>query len=130
MHAQGETRRELNGAYGALVHCIMGPSPPPCPLSSSSQSPLNARVVHQQLRELKHESKHESKCESNDLGKASRRPAALHHAPPSHPHPALLVHNQRYPFASLLAWHILTSEVDEANQRLRDALTFERTHER
>ena len=100
MHAQGETRRELNGAYGALVHCIMGPSPPPCPLSSSSQSPLNARVVHQQLRELKHESKHESKCESNDLGKASRRPAALHHAPPSHPHPALLVHNQRYPFAS------------------------------
>ena len=59
MHAQGETRRELNGAYGALVHCIMGPSPPPCPLSSSSQSPLNARVVHQQLRELKHESKHE-----------------------------------------------------------------------
>jgi hypothetical protein len=30
----------------------------------------------------------------------------------------------------LLAWHILTSEVDEANQRLRDALTFERTHER
>ena len=42
MHAQGETRRELNGAYGALVHCIMGPSPPPCPLSSSSQSPLNA----------------------------------------------------------------------------------------